>query len=90
MSDTWSLTLADVRSAFSELIEFYLQAMRSHERMLDHKLQAARLAQQALNDYLGLLNVSEVQMEIEQLHKIVGGWRSDLPRPFDEDERGPE
>jgi hypothetical protein len=63
--------------------------MRSHERLQDHKLEAARLAQQALNDYLRLLNVTEIQVELEQTQRILGHMRSDLPDIFDEDERDP-
>jgi hypothetical protein len=89
MSETGPMTLADVRSAFSELIAFYLQAMRHHERPSDHKLQAARLAQEALNDYLRFLNITEVQKEIEQTQRLLGQWRGTLPDPFDDDEREP-
>jgi hypothetical protein len=86
MSDKWSMTLADVRVAFSELVQFYLQAMRSHERLQDHKLEAARLAQAALNDYLRLLNVTEIQTEIEQTQKLLASWRNSVPDPFEGDE----
>jgi hypothetical protein len=85
----WSMSLNDVRVAFSELIQFYLQSMRDRERQSDHKLQAARLAQQALNDYLTLLNLTEIQAEIEQTQRLLGHWRSTLPGPFEDDDRGP-
>jgi hypothetical protein len=81
-----SLTLADVRAAFSEIISVYLSGMRSTTRLLDHQLEAARLAQQALNDYLQLLNITEVQAEVEQTQRIVGHMRSNLPDVFEDEE----
>ncbi len=89
VTDRASLTLADVRAALSEVIAVYLSAMRSPSRPLEHQLQAAQMAQQALNDYLQLLNVTELQAEVEQTQRIVGRLRSDLPDPFDEGEDRP-
>jgi hypothetical protein len=87
MMDTGPLTLNDVRVAFSELIQFYLLSMRDRERPSDHKLQAAQLAQRALNDYLKLLNLTEIQAEIEQTQRLLASWRNSVPdEPF-EDER---
>jgi hypothetical protein len=63
--------------------------MRARERPLDYQLEAARLTQAALNDYLQLLNLTEVQAEIEQTQRILGRMRSDLPDPFDDDEGNP-
>jgi hypothetical protein len=60
----WSMTLADVRVAYSEIIGVYLAAMRHYERPHDHKMEAARLAQAALDGYVKLLNVTEIQAEI--------------------------
>ena len=82
--------MTDVRAAFSELIAFYRQALHGHEPPRDFKLHAAQLLQHALNDYLRLLNVTEIQQEIEQTQRIVAEWRGGLPGPFDgDDERTP-
>jgi hypothetical protein len=88
IGDQWSLTLPDVRAVFSEVIGIYVAAMRDPTNGYEHRLAAARLAQQALNDYLRLLNVTEVQKEVEQTQRIVGKMRSDLPNPFEDDDRG--
>jgi hypothetical protein len=63
-----------------------MEALRHHERLHDHKLQAAQLAQQALNDYLRLLNITEVQAEIEQTQKLLASWRNSLPPACGEDD----
>jgi hypothetical protein len=85
IGDQWSLTLTDVRSVFSEVIGIYVAAMRDPSNGYEHRLAAARLAQQALNDYLRLLNVTEVQKEVEQTQRIMGHMRSDLPNPFEDE-----
>jgi hypothetical protein len=87
MSDKWSMTLADVRVAYSEIVMLYLVAMRHHERQQDHKMEAARMAQTALDSYVKILNITEVQKELEQTQRILGRLRSDLPDVFDDDER---
>jgi hypothetical protein len=90
MNATGPLTLGDVRIAFSELIQFYLQCMRDRERPSDHKLQAASMVQEALNDYLKLLSLTEIQAEIEQTQRLLASWRNSVPDPFEDDERGLE
>ena len=87
MSDKWSMTLADVRAAYSEIIWLYLDNMRLYERPRDHVLEAARMAQTALDSYVKILNITEVQKELEQTQRILGRLRSDLPDVFDDDER---
>jgi hypothetical protein len=89
MSDKWSMTLADVRATYSEIVMLYLGAMRHHERQQDHKMEAARMAQTALDNYVKILNLTEVQRELEQTQRLLGRMRSDLPDIFDDDERGP-
>jgi hypothetical protein len=49
---------------------------------------AAKLAQQALNDYLRLLNLAEIQLEIEQTQKLLASWRNSLPHECEDDDRG--
>jgi hypothetical protein len=49
-----------------------------------------RLAQAALNDYLQLLNVTEVQRELEQTQKLLASWRDSVPDPFEGNEGEPE
>jgi hypothetical protein len=66
-----------------------LSAMRGQERVLDHKLAAAQLAQAVMDSYLKLLNVTEIQREIEQTQRLLGQWRGTLPDLFDDDEREP-
>jgi hypothetical protein len=86
MGDKWSMTLADVRTAYSEIIGIYLDSMRHHERPRDHVLEAARMAQTALDSYVKILNLTEVQKEIEQTQRLLGQWRGTLPEPFEDDE----
>jgi hypothetical protein len=85
MSDRWSMTLTDLRVAYSEVIQLYLSAMRGDEHMLDHKLQAARMAQTAIDSYLKLINITELQAELEQTQRLIGQWRSTLPGPFEDE-----
>jgi hypothetical protein len=85
MGDKWSLTLADTRAAYSEIIQFYLEAMRDRERQSDHKLQAAQMAQRALDSYVKILNLTAIQAEIEQTQKLLASWRNSVPDPFEDE-----
>jgi hypothetical protein len=82
------MTLADVRAAYSEIISLYLAAMRHHERLHDHKLQAAQMAQRALDSYVKIINVTEIQAEIEQTQRLLASWQNSVPDPFEDDDRG--
>jgi hypothetical protein len=71
MADLWSMTLADVRSAFSEVIVVYLTAMQDTTHGIEHRLAAAKLAQQELNDYLKLLSQTELEVELRQMQRLL-------------------
>jgi hypothetical protein len=77
----WSMTLADVRVAFTEIVQLYLQGMRDRERMADHKLQAARLAQQALNDYLDSCASPRSKKKLRKRRKFWGTCGAICPTP---------
>jgi hypothetical protein len=83
MSDLWSMTLADVRVAFSEVIDVYLSLMRDKGARFDDRISAARLAQQALNDYLRLLSSTEIEVELRQMQTLLAGRRPE-PRPYED------
>jgi hypothetical protein len=83
MSDLWSMTLADVRVAFSEVIDVYLSLMRDKGARFDDRISTARLAQQALNDYLRLLSSTEIEVELRQMQTLLAGRRPE-PRPYED------
>jgi hypothetical protein len=84
MDDRSCLELADIRHYLSQVILLYVSAMEEKDRGMEHRLQAAHLAEAALHRYLHLLHTTDLQAEIEQFQRILGSWRSSLPKPFDD------
>jgi hypothetical protein len=91
MSDKSSLMLSDVLSRYTEVIEFFLQTMRCRERPHDHQMEAAQRGLRALDSYVGVLNVAEIQRELEQTRQQLAAWRNSVPdEPFEDHAGGLE
>jgi hypothetical protein len=84
MDDLSCLELADVRHYLSQIIHLYVSAMEEKDRGIEHRLSCAQLAEAALHRYLLLLNETDTQREIAQMQRLIGQWRSTLPKPFDD------
>jgi hypothetical protein len=84
MEDLTSLDLRHVRAYLTEVIAIYMESARDRSRGPDARLHAAQLAEKALFGYLKLIEQAEIVSELEQFQRILGSWRSSLPKLFED------
>jgi hypothetical protein len=82
--DLSSLDLRHVRAFLFQIIGIYMESARDRSRGPDARLQAAQLAEKALFGYLKLIEQAEFVSELEQFQRILGSWRSSLPKLFED------